>query len=295
MKGTAPGSGGAAAPPPGMSVVIPARDAASTLGRQLESLDAQEYGGDWEVIVCDNLSSDATAVIAREWSARSARYRLVPAAGRLGVNHARNTGAAAARFDRIAFVDADDEVAPGWLDAMAGALERHPCVGGEVVPDRDPGLRTLPCPSEPCLGFLPAPLGANCGCRAEVFHALGGFDEAFLWGGNEIEFFWRAQLAGFELGYASDAIVHYRLRSTASERHAQTRRQAAAQVLLFKRFGWCGMPRSDPGMAVKAWTKLLLDLPRFVLGGCAEEQWRHEWARRAGRLEGSVAHRTLYL
>lgn len=283
------------AAPPGVSVVIPARNAASTLAAQLASLHAQEYEGQWEVIVADNGSSDGTAAIAAEWGERSGRVRVVSAARHPGPNHARNAGATAARFDRIAFVDADDTVAPGWLAAMAAALERHPCVGGGVLPSERPGLRRLLVPFEVSLGFLPAPLGANCGCRAEVFHAIGGFDEAFVWGGNEVEFFWRAQLAGYELGHAPDAVVHYRLRSTAAERHEQTRRQAAAQVLLFKRFARYGMPRSSVVVALKSWAKLALGLPGFVAGGRRDEGWRHEWNRRRGRLEGTIRYRTVFL
>lgn len=294
-RGVTPDPGPASRPRPGISVVIPVRNAATTLAAQLESLDAQRYEGEWEVIVADNGSSDGTAGIVREWAARSARYRVVSADRRRGVNHARNVGATAARYERIAFVDADDTVAHGWLAAIAEALERHPCVGGAVLPSGDPGLRQLLRPFEVSLGFLQAPLGANCACRAEVFRELGGFDEAFLWGGNEVEFFWRAQLAGFELGYAPDAVVHYQLDSSAGDRHLKTRRQAMAQVLLFKRFARDGMPRSDLGVALKSWSKLVLGLPRFVLGGGRDERWRHEWSRRWGRVLGSIRYRTVFL
>lgn len=289
------GASSARRPRPGMSVVIPARDAAATLAAQLESLDAQHYDGDWEVIVADNGSVDGTPSIAADWAQRSSRFRVVDASQHPGPNHARNVGAAAARFDRIAFVDADDTVAPGWLAAMAQALECHPCVGGGVQPSGDTGPRRLPAPTEVSLGFLPAPLGANCGCRAEVVHTIGGFDEAFVDGADDVEFFWRAQLAGFGLGYAPHAVVHYRLRSTSAERHRQTRLQCRSQALLFKRFAAHGMPRSSVGVALRCWAKLALGLPRFALGGGRDEEWRHEWNRRWGRLLGSVRHRVVFL
>lgn len=110
-----------------------------------------------------------------------------------------------------------------------------------------------------------------------------------------MEFFWRAQLAGFELAYAPDAVVHYELRPTAAERHAQTRRQSTAQVLLFKRFRRLGMSRSDLGVALKVWVKLALGLPGFILGGGRDEWWRHTWSRRSGRLVGSIRYRTVFL
>jgi glycosyltransferase involved in cell wall biosynthesis len=73
-----------AAPVPTVSVVIPARDAAATLGRALADVAAQEV--DHELIVVDDGSSDATAGIAHEHGGRvlaeRARLRFFPALAR---------------------------------------------------------------------------------------------------------------------------------------------------------------------------------------------------------------------
>ena len=54
-----------------LTVVIPAHNAAATLGRQLDALVAQEWSGSWEVVVVDNRSTDATVYCVAEGSGRS--------------------------------------------------------------------------------------------------------------------------------------------------------------------------------------------------------------------------------
>ena len=51
---------------------------------------------------------------------------VVDATRRVGSNTARNVGAKHARGDFLLFIDADDEVDPGWLRAMAGSRRGPP-------------------------------------------------------------------------------------------------------------------------------------------------------------------------
>jgi glycosyltransferase involved in cell wall biosynthesis len=62
-----------------ISVIVPARDAAATIGGQLAALAAQRYEGSWEVIVADNGSADATATVADRWIGRIPGLRVVTA------------------------------------------------------------------------------------------------------------------------------------------------------------------------------------------------------------------------
>src|SRR2546429_2289116 len=98
-----------------LSVVIPARDAADTLGEQLRALAQQTYRGEWEVIVVVNASIDGTRAIA-ERAAAVLPLRVVDLMTP-GTNVARNAGAMAATGEFLLFVDADDVVAPQWLEA----------------------------------------------------------------------------------------------------------------------------------------------------------------------------------
>ena len=65
----------------------------------------------------------------------------------------------------------------------------------------------------PSGGFLPFAPSCNLGVWADVYATYRWFDEAYPQA-HDVEWSWRAQLAGFTLGFAPDAIVHYRYRST---------------------------------------------------------------------------------
>lgn len=107
-----------------ISVVIAAWNAASTLGRTLDSLLAQTMSR-WEAIVVDDGSSDKTADIARDYAARDPRIRLVQQANG-GVAAARNAGIRHASYDWLHFLDADDWMAPSAFDRLASAVRDDP-------------------------------------------------------------------------------------------------------------------------------------------------------------------------
>ena len=62
-------------------------------------------------------------------------------------------------------------------------------------------------------GFPAVPSGSNCGVRASLLRELGGFDETYKLGGDDVEFFWRLQLAGHEICFAADAVSAHRERA----------------------------------------------------------------------------------
>lgn len=95
---------------PRFSVVIPAFNSAATLARAIESVLAQSWPAD-EIIVVDDGSGDGSAAIAGRFGAP---VRLIRQKNS-GVSVARNAGAAAARGDWLAFLDADDWYAPDRL------------------------------------------------------------------------------------------------------------------------------------------------------------------------------------
>jgi glycosyltransferase involved in cell wall biosynthesis len=281
-------------------VVIPVRNRAATLPRQLASLEEQRYRGDWEVVVADNGSTDGSQDIARRWLDRSGRGVLVSATERDGPSHARNVGAAAARGEFLAFCDADDAAAPGWLDGLTGAAPQSDLVAGrlEVEDVNDPLPRSWyrgPHPDRPfsAHGFLPFASGANVGVWAEVFNSLRGFDEQ-LRAGEDIDLSWRAQLAGFRLAFAADALICRRYESSLGGLARQHYGYGKGNAQLFQRFRSAGMPRPGPRDLLGEWGWIAAHLPVAARDPSVRGRLVRRVALRCGQMAGSVRERVLF-
>ena len=113
-----------------LSVVIPLYNAERYIGDLLDSLAAQEWDGDWEVVIADNGSSDRGVEIARGYRARLPRLRIIDASSQSGTGYARTTGVRAAEGDSLVFIDDDDIPGEGYVAAMGEALRSHSFVCG---------------------------------------------------------------------------------------------------------------------------------------------------------------------
>ncbi len=283
-----------------ISVVIPARDASGVIEGQLAALAVQVVAEPWEVIVADNGSTDATVAVVEAWTDRLP-VRVVDASWSPGVNFARNAGARAALGDRVLFCDADDEVETGWVTALAAALRDHDGVGGRIdrrrftdVSRQRDGL-VVSAGLTPWPGYLSFVTGANCGFRAAVLVALGGFDEEFSGGGDDVEVSWRLQLAGYGLGFVPEAVVHYRERTHGRGVAKQFYHYGLQDPHLHRSFASQGMPRSGIVDGLRSWGHLLVRAPRYVRTPAGRAQWVRSVSRRVGRIVGSVVYRNLYL
>jgi cellulose synthase/poly-beta-1,6-N-acetylglucosamine synthase-like glycosyltransferase len=109
---------------PRVSILLPAYCAQATLASALSSIERQTEGN-WDCVIVDDGSSDATADIAREFAARDPRFRLlcIPHGGLVG---ALNHGLAACRAALVARMDADDLMHRERLALQIRALEREP-------------------------------------------------------------------------------------------------------------------------------------------------------------------------
>jgi chlorobactene glucosyltransferase len=116
---------------PLVSVIVPARNEERNLPRLLPTLLSQRYPN-YEVIVVDDQSTDATPRILGEWAERDRRLHVVRGSelqreeGWLGKPHAMHQGAAAARGEWLLFTDADTHHSPRSIaSSVAFALRRN--------------------------------------------------------------------------------------------------------------------------------------------------------------------------
>lgn len=110
--------------PPRVSVVIPSYRSGRTLGDVLAALHRELAGVSHEIVVADGAARGDAAAAARPYPTA----RVVERAERLSCGAARNTGAAAARGDRILFLDADCIPQPGWGRVLARLLDEAPVI-----------------------------------------------------------------------------------------------------------------------------------------------------------------------
>lgn len=110
-----------------VSVILPAFNAAETLGAAIASVRAQTFR-DWELLVVDDGSTDRTVEIARQAGAADARISVV-SQPHAGVACALNTGLTRARGDYVARMDADDIAFPPRLARQIEFLDRSPAIG----------------------------------------------------------------------------------------------------------------------------------------------------------------------
>lgn len=192
-----------------LSVVIATRDRAAFLARALDSLAAQAGAPDFEVIVADNGSSDATAEVV---AARTAAWAIplqrvfVPEPNRAA---ARNAGIAVARGRIVAFVDDDVWLPEGFLAAHAAAHgdSREMVVSGPIL-------------NVPSYDVRPKPVAANyssaflCTCNVSVprdaLIAVGMFDEGFeLYGWEDTDLGLRLRAFGAKRAFAWNAYLYH--------------------------------------------------------------------------------------
>ncbi|UCG88268.1 MAG: glycosyltransferase [Gemmatimonadota bacterium] len=111
---------------PRVSVLLPCRNAESTLREAVRSLVGQTYG-DIEVIAVDDGSTDSTSHLLAAWNERDSRVRVVCTEAR-GIVATLNKAAATARGELLARMDADDVAAPQRFEKQVELLDATPAL-----------------------------------------------------------------------------------------------------------------------------------------------------------------------
>ena len=204
-------------PWPRVSVVVCTYNGSRTIRDCLDGASRLAYP-DYEVIVVDDGSSDATAVIARQYDCR-----LIQTENR-GLASARNSGLAAATGDIIAYLDDDAYPDPDWLTYLAATFLRtgYAGVGGPNIAPPGDG------PIAECVARAPGgPVhvlvtdreaehipGCNMAFRKSCLDAIGGFDPQFRTAGDDVDVCWRLQERGWTLGFHPAAMVWHHRRNS---------------------------------------------------------------------------------
>lgn len=289
-------------PKPEVSVVIPAYNAERMIASPLKCLAEQDAPPSFEVIVVDNGSTDATREAALEWAGRL-NLRVISAPDEQGPAYARNVGAIAARGEILAFCDADDFMSKEWLRTLSARATAGSIVAGPILKvDADHPLWSTPVaqsalansdPDYKYMGFLPCVLSGSMAVTRQDYMRIGGFDNSYGRGCEDVDFSWRAQLAGLEVAIAHGSILYYTPRETSRERLQQGRGFARAGILLWLRYREHPVSGKSFKWSVAELARTMTGLPGVVWSGSREGRmaWMGRLGGAIGSLEGHIRFR----
>ncbi|MEV0845807.1 bifunctional glycosyltransferase family 2 protein/CDP-glycerol:glycerophosphate glycerophosphotransferase [Streptomyces sp. NPDC049954] len=108
---------------PRFTLIVPVYRVQSYLAECLDSVLGQSFG-DFEVVAVDDCSPDASGRILDSYAERDARLQVIHLPENVGLGRARNAGLAHARGEYILFLDSDDTLTPGTLEALDARIGR---------------------------------------------------------------------------------------------------------------------------------------------------------------------------
>jgi len=212
-----------------LSIVIPAYNEEKLLGATLDcihSATASLHDREWELVVCDNNSTDRTADIARE------RGAMVVFEALNQISRARNTGAAAATGDWLIFVDADSQPSPALLQDVLTSIEAGAIAGGSTVASDDPSLvMRVPVALWNAISRMTRwAAGSFIFCEARVFRELGGFSQD-LYAAEEIDLSIRLKRVARRQGRRMVILHRHPLLTSARKAHLYSAREMTGMML----------------------------------------------------------------
>lgn len=281
-----------------VTVVITTRRRPSLLREQLDAVVRQRSSIAFEVVVIDDGPDPATQQIVASYDKTDPPVKYVATAGGIGVATARNTGAANGTGDVLVFCDDDDRVCPGWLqglidglygaDLVTGPLDYATLNSPQAIAWRGLGSSEPGVPEGTAGPYAP---GCNMALRRVAFDAVGGFDETIGCAGEDQDFSWRVQHAGFSYAFAPEAMVRYRLRdnlwAAATQAFANGRGSLAVDLR------WGGAPVTVHLFFARWWW--LAAHVHWIAGGPERRgRWTVLAARTCGRVLAGARHGVLY-
>lgn len=264
-----------------VSVIIPAYNAAETIGETLQSLQQQIFT-QWEAVVIDDGSTDVTVEVVQSFINKDRRIRIFSQENQ-GLSGARNSGVAVAKYDWLLFLDADDWIFPDHLERLTDALKKNCsldivyCGWTYALPDGE-----FVFPQFPSLqGDLFVPFTQYCVSvvhtfvvRRSLVRSLGPFNTTMRscedWG------LWqRIARTGARFGVVNEILAAYRTRPNSLSRNGHQLLQDGTRVLIQGHSPDVCVQPSHPvypdGLPVKYLTKNKFDLlcacAGYLIGG----------------------------
>lgn len=200
---------------PGISAVIVNYNGGPDLIDCIASLKAQSAVGELEIIVIDNASRDGSPDAVRR---RFPDVTVVASDRNVGFPAAANRGAKMATGDTLLFLNPDVVLEPGCLAAIARSLTSDLTVAApelwvETTGRFEYGLIVDWVGYPVVLTERRRPLfvpGCALGTRRSTFDELGGFDARYFAFGEDLDYCWRALIAGGEVGISAGAKATHR-------------------------------------------------------------------------------------
>jgi GT2 family glycosyltransferase len=281
-----------------VAVVIPNWNGRALLAGLLPTLAVQTYR-DFRTLVIDNGSRDGTPEwLAGEWPA----VEVLALERNIGFAPAVNLGIDAGDEEYLALLNNDMELDPGWLDALVRALDADPSAGAATPKQRSAhdrarldgagdGIAWTGGVTRRGIGELDRGqydrgghvFSASAGAalyRRAALRAVGPFDASFFAYLEDVDWGFRAQLAGWSARYVPEAVVYHHGGATGQATPARERELVARNHVAFvlKNFPARWLVRFAP-LIVAELMRTLLVAARDGQAGAVLRGWR-EAARR---------------
>lgn len=219
--------------PPRVSMVMPVHNGARWLADAIASVLAQDFT-DFELILVDDASDDASPAIMAEAAKRDARVQLLRLDTNVGLPAALNHGFANARGELHSWTSDDNLLRPQMLTRLVATLDTHPhadIVHADFMLIDDSGAELGLSRIGPVERLL---YGNNIGAcflyRAEVTEALGGYDTG-LFGVEDYDFWLRAARRFTFVALHEDLYIYRKHGGSLTSQRAEQIQALTAQIV----------------------------------------------------------------
>ena len=203
--------------PISVDVILPIYNGAKYVNQAIESVIKQEGNFNIKIYAVDDYSTDASAETIQSQKDFANNVIIHRKTSNTGVSSTRNLGISLGDSEYISFIDQDDIWVRNKLKVQLTSLERNEKIDYSIGlqkfflddPNYMPKWFREKWLSEPQLGYLPSTLIV----KRRLFVDIGTFDERYMHGGDDIDWFARARRTGIRHEVISKVLVNRRVHS----------------------------------------------------------------------------------